>query len=96
MLPRPAHRHEGPIADLGRLVVDLVLAGWRITYAGPEPIQVEVSGGGVTALTNCWRFRVVCTAPSAWTVEEVDQFDWIGADRALTALRARVLVRLPA
>ena len=91
MLPRPAHRSEGPIADLGRLVVDLVLAGWRITYTGPEAIQVEVSGGGVTAFTNRWRFRITCTAPSTWTVEEVDQFDWIGAARAMERVKARAL-----
>lgn len=91
MLPRPMHHHLGPVGVLGRLVSDLRLEGWLLEHSGPEPVQVEVVGAGVVALTNRCRFRVVCSGPGpAWTVDEVDQFEWEGARRAVEGVRDAV------
>lgn len=77
-------RHQGPVGQLGRLVVDLRLNGVRLEYSGPEVVARD---GGAA-----WRFCVVERdrgGAEVWRAVAESPFEWRSADDVLERVRQR-------
>lgn len=77
-------RHQGPIGQLGRLVVDLRLTGVRVEYSGAQVVPHE---GG-----SAWGFKVVefdRAGAEVWRAAAVSQFEWKSAEDVLGRVRER-------